>query len=434
MSLFDGLESESDDAVLRSFATTFAAELAHLKHASPTVESGSKSPQEPSWTPSRVALGEDFTEVNRTLVSMLAVKWLLADQYDVFTSGQSASNKLTRESFARLRQFLLDRNPSAEDISALLVALAIDDIGKDPTLAKELESKLSAPAQDHSIIVLSAAQAGLIPALNTLPASKQAAVLHNLEIGSRLNIAQVVQAETAPASLTILSDNRNHLDGFSIRAVVTLLDVAGAAAHRNPRGCVVMTEPVFQPYMETLTILDDFRKGDIPTPRACYDLILAYRAEVLHSAGYARLSPAAAEDRALLRLFCMGRVADKEHARLFHEALQALDAASRENLVNGLNVDGVDDGVAVLPYYAPGILAESLRNVPDESDASRVRVLTAFMRFLARVFDGSKPTPGAPGGLVERDLAFAQDMVHGDAFRENPDILAQIEMNWEDES
>ncbi|KAL4888497.1 hypothetical protein BDV59DRAFT_188525 [Aspergillus ambiguus] len=426
MSSLIGFEREDDDNVLHLFASAFGSELAHLKYASPTVESGTKPLVENVWTPSRVIFGEDFTEVNRTLVSMLAVKWLLADQYDIFTGGQPARNKLTRESFHHLRQFLLDRNPSSEDISALLVALAIDDIGKDPTLTKTVEEKLSSPAQDHSEVVLCAARDGLIPSLAALRPDKQAAVLQNLQIGSKLNIAQLVQAETAPASLAILQDSlvpEDRQDGFSIRAVVTLLDVAGAAAHRDPRGCIVMTEPVFQPYMETITILDEFRKGTIPTPRACYDRILSYRAEVLHRNGYSLLSPAVAQERALLRLLCMGRVEDKGKARLFQQALEELDPFPRENLVNGLNVDGIEDGTAVLPYYAPGILAESLRNVPDQSDASVVKVLMAFMRFLSRVFDGSKPIPGSPGDLVKRDLAFARDTVHSDAFRENPGIL-----------
>lgn len=47
-------------------------------------------------------------------------------------------------------------------------------------------------------------------------------------------------------------------------------------------------------------------------------------------------------------------------------------------------------------------------------------------------FDGSKTMPGAPGGLVERDVSFAGDIVRGEAFGKNPNILAQIKMKWDE--
>ncbi|KAF9888087.1 hypothetical protein FE257_009352 [Aspergillus nanangensis] len=425
----------SDIDALHLFAATFTDELNHLKNASPTVES-SKSPVSPEvvWTPSQIIYGEDFTEVNRTLVSMLAVKWLLADEYETFVHGQPAHNQLSRNSFDRLRRFVLAKTTSADDAYAILVALAIDDIGKDPHLTRSLEEEFAVHVQDHSEAVLYAAIAGSVSSLNSLPSEKQFAVLQNLEIGSRLNISQMVQAETAPASLTVLrntaSGNDSQEEGFDIKVIVTILDVAGAAGHRDPRGCVVMTESVFEPYMGTITLLDEFRKSSISTPRDCYHRILSLRADMLHRKGFDLLSPEQEEQRALLRLFCMGRVISEEKARLYQHALGGLDDKRRVDLVSGLNVDGIDDGVAILPYYAPGILAEALRNTLDQSDASVVRVLTAFMEFLARVFDGSKPQPGTPGGIIERDLSFALETVQSISYKEDPSILGRLELKW----
>ncbi|PKY05906.1 hypothetical protein P168DRAFT_289314 [Aspergillus campestris IBT 28561] len=431
----------SDSDALRLFADCFP-DLSHLKNADPTVESSSSTGSK-SWTPSRAVFGEDFTEVNRTLVSMLAVKWLLADDYEAFTGGQPEAARLSRASFQSLREFSLQGNPSSEDIYALLVALVIDDIGKDPALAQEVEEMASAaspvspaspasPASsDHSGTVLQAAQAGLVSSLRDMPRKTRMAVLQNLELGSRVNIAQVLQGETAPASLAVLQQIPEADQGFHIRATVTFLDVAGAAAHRNPHGCVVMTESVFRSYMATIQRLDEFRRHLIDTPRACYDQVLTFRANTLHECGFGLLSTDNSDERALLRLLSMGRVENKDVAERFQRAFNLLADPTRRVLVDGLSVDGIDDGVAVVPYYAPGLLSEILKKIPKHSEDATVQVLAAYMSFLARVFGGSTPQPGKLGGLVERDVSFALATVESSEFKENPDILASLEMPWE---
>ncbi|PLB37317.1 uncharacterized protein BDW47DRAFT_39265 [Aspergillus candidus] len=434
----------SDSDALRLFADCFP-DLSHLKNADPTVESSSSTGSK-SWTPSREIFGEDFTEVNRTLVSMLAVKWLLADDYEAFTGGQPEAVRLSRASFQSLREFSLQENPSSQDIYALLVALAIDDIGKDPALAQEVEETASAaspispvspaspasPASsDHSGTVLQAAQAGLVSSLRDMPRETRMAVLQNLVLGSRVNIAQVLQGETAPASLAVLQQIPDADQGFHIRATVTFLDVAGAAAHRNPHGCVVMTESVFRSYMATIQRLDEFRKHLIDTPRACYDQVLSFRANILHECGFGLLSTDNSDERALLRLLSMGRVESKDVAERFQRAFNLLADPIRRALVDGLSVDGIDDGVAVVPYYAPGLLSEILKKIPKHSEDAIVQVLAAYMSFLAHVFDGSTPQPGKPGGLVERDVSFALATVESSEFKEHPDILASLEMPWE---
>ena len=437
----------SDSDALRLFADCFP-DLSHLKNADPTVESSSNTGSK-SWTPSRAIFGEDFIEVNRTLVSMLAVKWLLADDYEAFTGGQPEAVRLSRASFQSRREFSLPGDPPSQDIYAVLVALVIDDIGKDPALAQEVEEAASAasaasplsplspaapasPASsDHSSTALQAVQAGLVSSLEELPCDNRKAVLQNLVIGSRLNIAQVLQGETAPASLAVLQEISDTDQGFHIRATVTFLDVGGAAAHRNPHGCVVMTEPVFRSYMATIQRLDEFRRHLIATPRACYDQVLSFRAKILHECGFGLLSTDNSDERALLRLLSMGRVENKGMAVRFQRAFNLLEDPTRRALVDGLSVDGVEDGVAVVPYYAPGLLSETLKTVPKDSEDATVQVLAAYMSFLARVFGGSTPQPGKPGGLVERDVSFALATVESSEFKEDPGILASLEMPWE---
>ncbi|KAJ5312210.1 hypothetical protein PENANT_c011G06883 [Penicillium antarcticum] len=419
------------------FGAAFPSELVHLQNASPTVETTTATPigrlgKNENETPSTVLYGENFAEVNRTVVSMLAVKWLLADDYSTFTAGQKEDGKLTENSFCRLRDFYINRLPTEEDLHTLLIAMVVDDIGKDPNLAKQLEQHTGESAgADHSQLVFKAAQMGLIPALEIVPATLKDDILGCLQIGSSLNISQVVQGECPPASLTILQHLPGQGRGFTLRAMVTFLDVAGAGGHADTRSCIVMTEPVFQGYIVAMEALDDFANGRISSPRACYDRILESRGRDLQQQNFI-LPSLTDEVRALLRLLCMGRVTTREQAEPFKQAFSLLSPSIKANLVNGLNVDGTDDGPAIIPYYAPGLLISALKTTADKPDEAVIPVLGAFMRFLARVFDGSKPQPGASGGIVEHDLSFVQDIIKSRGFRDNPQLLDEVVLPWKD--
>lgn len=423
----------SDIDAVQLFGIVFANELLHLKKAYVTVESTEATAlgwlgENKNETPSMVLYNEDFAEVNRTLVSMLALKWVLGNDYPSFTSTQNA-NKLSEKSFQQLRDFYTHLVRTKDDLHTLLIAMAIDDIGKDPSLSEEMAQQgINATYTDHSDLVYEAARANIIQSLKIVPASSQQDILSCLHIGSKLNISQVVQGECPPASLEILSTLQGKGQGVNLRAMVTFLDVAGAGGHADTRSCVVMDEPVFQAYMSALEAFHEFSSGTIPSPRACYDHILESRAKKLQQFDF-HFPCSADEARALSRLLCMGRVTTKEQANQFKKALDQLSPPTKRNLVNGLNVDGIDDGVAIIPYYAPGLIADALQST-DDTETTVIPVLSAFFRFLARVFDGSEPKPGGAGGMIEHDLSFVQGTIKSNSFLDDPTTLDNVLLPW----
>ncbi|KAE8353707.1 hypothetical protein BDV28DRAFT_132576 [Aspergillus coremiiformis] len=404
-----------DDTALDLFKEAFGTELSHLRDASPTVESGASKPLQGS--PSQRVFRRDFHEVNRTLTSMLAIKWVLAGDYATFTGGQK-DNKLEVGSFEKLQTFCRDRLPTPEEIYALIVAMAIDDIGKDKALAKDL----GMVEKNHAEVLLEAVRREKVPALETVTEQNKKDIIQSLEIGSKLDISQMVQGETVPRSLLVLNDGRRLEKAFNIKAMVTFLDVGGAAAHCNPRGCVVMTQPVFRHYMKAIELLDSYRQEESPDWTECYGKYLAYRHAILEGAGLVSLSAETLEGRALLRLLCMGRVETKARADQFLSAFTSLVPDTKQKLVNGLSVMGIGDGKAILPYYAPGILSEMLRGVPEDRIMEFLRV---FMRFLVKVYDGSQPDRTKPDDLEERDLAGFQELVKTADFKRDPEILVR---------
>lgn len=129
-----------------------------------------------------------------------------------------------------------------------------------------------------------------------------------------------MQGECPPASLEILSTLQGKGQGVNLQAMVTLLDVAGAGGLADTRSCIVMSEPVFQAYMSAPETFNTFSNGSIPSPRACYDHILEYRAKNLQQLGF-NFPSSADEGRALSRLLCMGRVATNEQANHYKKHL-----------------------------------------------------------------------------------------------------------------
>ncbi|ODM22960.1 hypothetical protein SI65_00549 [Aspergillus cristatus] len=424
--------SLSDTEAVNLFGSAFRSELERLRNAEPTVESGTVKPAgslKNGETPSRQLFQADYAEVNRTLVNILALKWILAEDYASFTACQRDPGKLSEDSFRRLCEFF----KSYKDIYTLLVAVVTDDLGKDPQLANELEKTRNGPTMNvkmanRSEFLYEAAKAGMIPALESVPVSGRETILRSMEIEVYLNISQLVQGENVPASLSILRNIQDGGNGFHMRAMVTILDVAGAAAHSNARGCLVMTESVYQGYMTAIEALEKLVLREIPSERACYDQVLSKRARNLHMKGYDLLSTNNAEERALLRILCMGRVDNKQSADLFNKAFAKLSTTENSSLVNGLNVDGLEDGIAILPYYAPGLIAEVLRGAQRREEPAIIEALSAFMRFMARVVEYKSET--GESRVIERDLSFVQDIIKSNGFKNDPYVLDKVQLPW----
>ncbi|KAI9857287.1 MAG: hypothetical protein M1813_008325 [Trichoglossum hirsutum] len=424
----------NDVDALRLILGAFPTELERLKNASPASEPGiTTSPVSNDGfkltpSPSQLLFGADYDEVNRTLVGMLALRWVMSDDYDAFTGCQNPSSKLHPESFTELRDLFLQNLQTPADILSLLVATVVNDLGKDPSLAKDFASTTgqSLRGLNHDMVVYEAARAGMVPCIRQLDALHMGEVMLGLQCGSELNAAQLAQAENVPGSLGGLLIMKGHEHAFALKFMELLLDVAGAAGHVDSRCAKQMIEPVFQAFNTTREALLDVIAGQ-SSLRQGYDKVLIKRGLMLQEKGFRPLAINKPDERALLRLLTMGRTADKAQAEWFASAFDTLPGPTQKQLVNGLSVDGFEDGKAILPYYMPAMISEGLKNARDSPDA-KTEALASLMRFLARVLEGTQPEPGKPGVVVERDLLFARDTISSAAFLENPRVLDGLEI------
>lgn len=389
-----------DETIMKQIYDAFPSEIDRLRNAYAVREPGSppkhgvdnKPRPKP---PSELLYGVNYDEVNRTLVGVRTLRWIYQNDYDSLTRGQPEQVRLERDSFDWLRQLFESNIHSPEDLLTLVMSMVINDLGKDPNLEVDYqqETGLSLKGQNHDIILLEAAKAGMIPCLGMLDVDHREEVMRGLELGGELNAAQLAQAENVPVNLEGLLGMRGHEHAFELKFMEQILDVAGAGGHADPTSAKKLIEPVFQAFKTVHEISLEIIAGK-STLRQGYDKVLTKRGNMLVREGFRRLTVGDRDQRALLRLLTMGRTADKEQAELFDEAFEGLDVDYKTLLVDGLNVDGDTDGTAVLPYYMPAMLSEGLDSTKDMPKEDRIMALRALMRYLARVLEHT-PNPEA---------------------------------------
>jgi hypothetical protein len=129
----------SDDALLVQRQEEFAPDLERLANAK--FIQGSAPVATSVQSPSQLLYGKDHDEINRTLVGVLALRWIKAGDHERFVGSQENSVKLSAESFQRTQNLFADGVHSHDDLYALVMSLMIDDLGKDPNLARDYEKK-----------------------------------------------------------------------------------------------------------------------------------------------------------------------------------------------------------------------------------------------------------------------------------------------------
>ena len=166
--------SLTDAVLLRQIHDAFEPELERLKGAysmrepgSPTICS-SGSQWNAKQTPSELLYGRNHDEVNRTLVGVLALRWIINNDYDTFVGCQPAPVRLLRESFDWLRNLFEKGVTTPDDLFALVTAMIINDLGKDPNLEEDYLTQTGESVQgmNHDMVLFEAAKAGDKIALN----------------------------------------------------------------------------------------------------------------------------------------------------------------------------------------------------------------------------------------------------------------------------
>lgn len=413
----DALFTIPQNDLLQLVYKDFATDIDRLKRAY-SIRDGWCPPSSPS--PSYTLYKENYDEVNRTLVGVLSLRWIHLDQYEAFVSSQAFDSQLTKESFDWIRDFYTQTINDSNTLYALIMSIVINDLGKDPQLVLDYEESTGENIShiNHDAVLLKACSAGLIPSLEKLSSPDREDVMRAIELGATFNFGQLAQAENVPVCLTGLLKMKCSPRSFQLRFMEQLLDIAGAAGHMDWTCAKKLIQPIFQSYQNVYDACQGVISGRLDI-RGGYDLILIRRARFIHDEGFRLLDVhESSSDRALMRIFCMGNVSTLDKAKLFEDAWNCLDGATRGSLVRDLNIDGRSGEPAVQPTYMPAFLSRIMSG----------RSLTYALCYLSRMLNVIEPQDTSTLVIERSVLGVMKEFVETGIFDQDPTILESLDL------
>lgn len=332
-------------------------------------------------TVSERLFGVKHSEFDRTAVGIMTFLWVLKGKYEKFTEVQS-TGKLTRESFEELKEYtekILGESPEALD--ALIAYTVINDIGKIKSVVKAVWDQSGKEVLDHDVVLLELLEKSseAVPSFNRLSDSYKSLILKGLK--AQFNFGQFVQAENVPASLQgLIGLDPAAMDFYMLHVIY---DIAGAAGQGKQNGSIIVTEPTYQGFKQGISALGRLAQGASLTE--AYDAFLGQKAKIY---GLDIQNP---RHRVVVRIATMMRLPDAQKVKDLLDVFDDLTSNEQGILESELNRAGVNDGFAVLLYYAPATLANAQgalqkAGIPDAFKRSLKIILKTF----ARVFQESR--------------------------------------------
>jgi hypothetical protein len=440
--------------LLRLVHDEYPSELERLKTAYSIPAQTKPHTSEPS--PSQILYDAEYDEVNRTLVSLLLLRKIHNNDYIGFVGSQPTGPQRLRESsFAWIRSLFQHGLTTPDDLYTLVTSIIINDLGKSPTLAADLQRETAAatgsqakPNHDLILYLVVRQAPDLIPSLERVPPSHRDHLVRGIELGAVFNFGQMAQAECPPASLVGLErlrrgnddDKSNNIQAFKMRYMEQILDIAGALGHQDHTHAARFTEPIYQSYRIIYEIAVEVINGTMDQ-REAYDANLLRKMELLVSEnGWEEkgrgLDVHNPKHRALMRLLCIcnattvggGEIADLVWETFF----EGISDETRRVLVEGLNVDGSVGRPAVQATYSPAVCSAAIKASKDRGSDGQKKALAAVFRYLARVHTLTEADlEGLPRGVtvIERDIREkVMGVVTSESFQENPDVLDELDV------
>ncbi len=303
-------------------------------------------------SPSMKLFSKQHIEYDRTAVGILALKWVLSNDYDQFVKCQPEQRRLKRESFDALRTATFKLVEKGL-LATLVTSLAINDLGKVISFVTSVENLVGAKEVDHDNVLLTALQKfpELVPSFGKLKVTDQEMIIKGMS--AQFNLGQFVQAENLPANLKGLR-NLNP-DELHFHTLHILFDVAGAQGHVKSQGSLVLSEPTYQFFTMAGKALEMIPSlVDDQSLIAIYNKYLRVRCATL----YANFPIITSRDHAIARLACMRRCETLDQFKQVQEVFARLPDDIQELFISELNKTGITDH-GILLYYAPAVLTNA---------------------------------------------------------------------------
>lgn len=318
-------------------------------------------PQPDKDSPSLRTFGKKHIEFDRTALGLHALSWALKGDRESFTAPQK-SGALSRESFDEMRDWTKQVLPDVKAVDAMVAYTVLNDLGKIKSVADEIKKKLNLQTVDHDVVLRRGLETiddhpDIAPSFARQPKKYQDLTVRSLQ--ADFNIGQFLQGENAPASLQGLKNlDREARDFYLVHA---LYDIAGATGHVNEKGSIIVNESFWKGFSAAIDSFDKIKSGAGETE--------VYRNFIASKAAQVGLPAETPKDFAVARLAAMSRANSAEDGKQIQTVFDKLPKNAQAILERELNRNGIDDGLAMLPYYSPALLSNAKNALSKEGGA-----------------------------------------------------------------
>eukprot|EP00913_Durusdinium_trenchii_P025066 g23530.t1 len=314
---------------------------------------------------------KESVDKKRTVGALLAVFWIVANQYDQFVRGQDEANRLSKESWEHLQDSTgmscdWTRNTvrltkSHSMVSAMLVYVAIMNVGKIKPFRAAFAPEEDEPTEALARILHRSPI--LVPSFAKLEPEQQQIILSALK--ADFNFGQFLQAENLPASL------------FTVRQILQegiFAAMCGVKGSDSLEGSLFMTDTNYKNFEVGLDTLMHLMEETAPGHKRAR---LSFRID------------GSRDQRALVRLACMMRAFDPTAGKRVQEAWRSLEDHKRVKLVDFLNADGIKITPAFILYFAPNFLENAKKNEGNFPLEMTFQVLLQVYEAAAKEYENS---------------------------------------------
>ena len=287
---------------------------------------------------------DQLKEFDRTVLSVLLYYYIKDNRYDKFVMQQSLDNKLSKETFDLIREFMKSNFNTPEKERLLLYYMVINDLGKSQQVVDTLKSK-GIETVDHDLLLNYLLQFGMLPTLNSFSKESQESLANVLNYG--INVGQYIQGECVDYSFNKVLN----LSQFERTLMVAeaMLDIGGVLGHiNNQDGSAILNESTADNILTASTILstcEDVTK--------IFDEFLTKKADDM---GIENLNPKLR--KAITKICLMMRLYKKEDIEIVKNEITA-NVTQYESLIHEFNQSGYNGCQAILLYYSPALLSNA---------------------------------------------------------------------------
>lgn len=350
-------------------------------------------------------------EFDRTILSILLYFYIKDNRYDKFIEQQSGDNKLTRETFDKIREFIKINFNSFEKEKLLLYYMVINDLGKSQQVIDTLKTK-GIENVDHDVLLNYLLQFGMLPTLDKFSKESQECLANVLNYG--INIGQYIQGECVDYSFNEVLN----LSPFERTLMIAeaMLDIGGVLGHvNNQNGSVILNQSTADNILVASNIL-----ATCDDPTKIFDEYLLKKADKMQIENTNQELK-----KAITRICLMMRLYKKEDIKIVENEILNNDT-NYELLIHELNQSGYNGSPAILLYYSPALLSNTYGYFKRNNSLNPLSdALKACLPFMQQVMQnarlGINKNENGVITIMLRDAAIAAS--------QDPNQLETLEMN-----